>query len=70
MVHTVKIMGYMEKSLPNISQLSNLGISLLIYSTLPHDIGIGVTKLEIIQLKEGTLKYEGVTSLKNLKVMK
>lgn len=58
--HSVRIMGYMEKLLPNISQLSDLEISLLIYSALLHDIGMGASKLEINQIKEGTLKYEGI----------
>ncbi|WP_180230804.1 HD domain-containing protein [Bacillus anthracis] len=58
--HSLRIMGYMEKLLPDITQLSDLELSLLIYSALLHDIGMAASRQEINQIKDGTLKYNEI----------
>ncbi|PHC41334.1 hypothetical protein COF09_16640 [Bacillus toyonensis] len=58
--HSLRIMGYMEKLLPDINQLSDLELSLLLYSALLHDIGMAASQQEITQIKEGILKYEDI----------
>jgi len=55
--HSVRIMDYMGKLVPDLDQLNAFELVLLAYSALLHDIGMAASEEEIKQIKKGNLKY-------------
>ncbi|WHX68769.1 ATP-binding protein [Peribacillus frigoritolerans] len=56
--HSIRIIDYMGKLVPNLKDLSALELALLIYSALLHDIGMAATDEEIKEIKNGNLTYD------------
>jgi hypothetical protein len=56
--HSLRIMHYMSSIIPEISELSDLEIALLIYSALLHDVGMGANNQEVKDIEAGKLKYK------------
>lgn len=56
--HSLRIMYYMGKLVPDIDALNEFELVLLAYSALLHDIGMAATEEEINEIKSGNLKYK------------
>lgn len=57
--HSLNVMKYMFDLIDNVSDLSDLEITCLIYCALLHDIGMVVTENEIRGIKEDKLIFNG-----------
>ncbi len=57
--HSLNVMQYMYDLVTDISKISSLEITCLIYSALLHDIGMAVNEKEINDIKNDTLNYQG-----------
>lgn len=55
--HSFRIMEYMSRLVGDISKLSELEITLLIYSALLHDVGMAVSEEDIISIKADSFPF-------------
>jgi hypothetical protein len=55
--HSFRIMEYMSKLVSDITKLSELEITLMIYSALLHDIGMAVNEDDIIAIKSDSFSF-------------
>ncbi|UDK98955.1 hypothetical protein EYB33_23035 [Lysinibacillus sphaericus] len=58
--HSIRIIDYMYKLIPNIDELSDLEITILIYSALLHDIGMFCSEDDRIQIEKGEYTYSNL----------
>ncbi|WP_167492613.1 HD domain-containing protein [Lysinibacillus tabacifolii] len=58
--HSKRIIEHMEKIVPNIDELNDLEIAILLLSALLHDVGMAASDEEIENIKLGTLKYNNI----------
>ncbi|PFS25405.1 hypothetical protein COK45_05070 [Bacillus thuringiensis] len=58
--HSVRIIGHMEKIIPDVGKLNELEIALLILSALLHDIGMAASNEEITNIREGSKVYKNI----------
>lgn len=55
--HSLRIIAYMGDLVPELDDLNELEIAILLYSALLHDIGMAATEEELEDIKNGDLKY-------------
>lgn len=65
--HSIRIMESMYELIPDINKISDLDVTILIYSALLHDIGMYVSQDEEFKIKNGEysfseIKYSAVLS--------
>ncbi|WP_025681829.1 HD domain-containing protein [Paenibacillus maysiensis] len=58
--HSTRIMGHIYKLIPNIKELNELEISILILSALLHDIGMAASDEEIHKIKTEEINYKEI----------
>ncbi|UOK56159.1 HD domain-containing protein [Bacillus sp. OVS6] len=58
--HSLRIMVYMEKLVPDIDKLTDFELVLLAYSALLHDIGMATSEEDIQRIKQGELSYGNI----------
>src|SRR5690606_41186535 len=56
--HSFRIMEYMSKLVGDISRLSELEVSLMIYSALLHDIGMAVSEDDVVAIKSDSFPLD------------
>uniref|UniRef100_UPI003F4925A3 HD domain-containing protein n=1 Tax=Niallia taxi TaxID=2499688 RepID=UPI003F4925A3 len=58
--HSVRIIGHIEKVIPDVKKLNDLELSLLLLSALLHDIGMAASDEEIKNIREGHTVYNNI----------
>lgn len=58
--HSIRIMDYMGKLVPDLYSLNDFELVLLAYSALLHDIGMAATDEEITKMKNEEFKYDEI----------
>lgn len=58
--HSIRIIDYMYKLIPNLDELSDLEITILIYSALLHDIGMYCSEDDQIKIEKGDYTYSNL----------
>ncbi|MCR8847789.1 ATP-binding protein [Rossellomorea sp. SC111] len=58
--HSLRIMDYMGKLVPDLNRLNDFELALLAFSALLHDIGMAATDKEVKGIKNGELSYSEI----------